>query len=177
MLHVGQKVVYVDDNYRRGVKVLPTETLPKLGCVIPCRELYGLDEDGLRLVEIVYRPRQLLSSTAALALELAFRVSRFRPVTNIDVFLAMLEPTHVGIRGERINARMKQPLRSVPVPPVAGPKVFRRAEILEKIRKRSVSAGKHHSADGLAALAARAFLARSRSDLSIASSSTSLNQL
>jgi hypothetical protein len=85
MLHVGRRVVCVDADYRRrGVAVLPTETLPKRGSVytvrdiIPCRELYGLDEDGLRLVEIVNLPRRLVSSSGAIGHELAFRISRFR---------------------------------------------------------------------------------------------------
>jgi hypothetical protein len=94
MLYVGQRVVYVDDR-RKNLITHPHETLPKLGSVytvrdiIPCRALYGDDEDGLYLVEIVNPVR--------IKYELAFRVSRFRPVqtTNIDVFLRMLKPTRV----------------------------------------------------------------------------------
>ena len=60
MLYVGQRVVCVDD--RRGaldVYVYPHERLPKRGIVytireiIPCRELYGYDDDALYLAEIV----------------------------------------------------------------------------------------------------------------------------
>jgi hypothetical protein len=73
--------------------------LPKRGSVytireiVPCKEM-GFDEDGLRLVEIVNLGRRYVSPTGPVTHELAFRVSRFRPVrtTNIDVFRQMLEP-------------------------------------------------------------------------------------
>src|SRR6476620_7200793 len=99
-LHVGQRVVYVNDcGCSSGYE---NDTLPKLGCVytvrviIPCK-CYGYSEDGLRLVEIVNTPKQYASPTGPMVHELAFRVSRFRPLrtTNIDAFLKMLEPVKV----------------------------------------------------------------------------------
>ena len=98
MLHAGQRVVCVDDRIYRNVHAYPNEMLPKRGMIytvreiIPLRAVYG--EDGLRLVEIVNRPRRYNSPRGWVTNELAFRIWRFRPVsaTNIDVFLKMLEP-------------------------------------------------------------------------------------
>src|SRR5262245_41415899 len=93
-MYVGQKIVCVNvRHWPRGFGYKPT--LPKKGSVytiraiVPCRVLYGLDEDGLHLVEIV-NPTQV----SIFKFELAFRMSRFRPVhtTSIEVFEKMLEP-------------------------------------------------------------------------------------
>ncbi len=99
-LHVGQKVVCVNDRQTSGYSHMPY--LPKLGSVytiraiVPCK-VYGYDEDGVWLVELVNTPRQYESPTGPVVHELAFRISRFRPLrtTNIDTFLKMLEPVKV----------------------------------------------------------------------------------
>jgi hypothetical protein len=80
-------------------------TLPQKGVVytiraiVPCRALFGRDEDGLHLVEIVNPTWRftLPRKSEWIRGELAFRISRFRPVrtTNIDVFTKMLEPVPV----------------------------------------------------------------------------------
>jgi hypothetical protein len=101
VLSIGQKVVCIDD--RRGnAGRYDHETLPQRGSVytireiVPCKDL-GYDEDGLRLVEIVNPGGWYVSPSGPVLRELAFRVSRFRPVrtTNIDVFRQMLEPQRV----------------------------------------------------------------------------------
>jgi hypothetical protein len=58
------------------------------------RVVHGYDEDGLLLAEIVNPVLTIKSGTGTRESELAFRMSRFRPLraTNIDVFLDMLEP-------------------------------------------------------------------------------------
>jgi hypothetical protein len=65
--------------------------------VLPYKRQGLYTEDGVRLVEIVNRPRRWRSPTGWRDTELAFRISRFRPVrsTNIDVLLQMLEPVRV----------------------------------------------------------------------------------
>jgi hypothetical protein len=98
--YVGQKVVYVNDRQLGPYARMPK--LPKLGSVytiraiVPCKAR-GYDEDGLWLVEIVNAPRLYESPTGPVVRELAFRVSRFRPLrtTNIDAFVKMLEPVKV----------------------------------------------------------------------------------
>jgi len=99
--HIGQKVVCLD-NRLRGGGVYARETLPKVGSVytiraiVPCK-VYGYDEDGLLLVEVVNSERQYLSPRGPITHELAFRITRFRPVrtTSIDAFRKMLEPLKV----------------------------------------------------------------------------------
>ena len=102
MLHLGQKVICVrDSNWPRGPYGY-TPTLPQKGVVytiraiVPCRALFGRDEDGLHLVEIV-NPT-LPRKSGWVNGELAFRISRFRPVrtTSIDVFTKMLKPVPVS---------------------------------------------------------------------------------
>jgi len=98
-LYAGQKVLCLD-NRCRGSGSWEHEVLPKNGAVytiraiVPCRVEYGLDEDGLLLAEIVNQPRLYSTPRGPVTRELAFRVSRFRPVrtTNIEVFQKMLEP-------------------------------------------------------------------------------------
>ena len=100
MLHVGAKIVCVNDCPRSRYSYAPN--LPKMGSVYTIREivpykLLGFDEDGLLLVEIVNPPRFHKSPSCPLKSELAFRMSRFRPIqtTSIDVFTDMLEPVPV----------------------------------------------------------------------------------
>jgi hypothetical protein len=78
-----------------------TPDLPRKGVVytvraIASRRFRGYDEDGLFLEEIV-NPVIFIRSRDGTTREseLAFRMSRFRPLraTNIDLFLEMLEPT------------------------------------------------------------------------------------
>jgi hypothetical protein len=98
VLHIKQRVICVNDRrWPGGYTYVPK--LPKMGSVytirtiVPCK-VYGYDEDGLFLVELVNPVRVHNSPRGPMKGELKFRVSRFRPVhtTNIDVFLAMLEP-------------------------------------------------------------------------------------
>jgi hypothetical protein len=100
MFFVGQRVVCV--NARRWPRGLVRfATLPKEGTIYTVRALLpesafpkgtfvGPAEDALHLFEIANPVRRI----GGRKFELAFRVSRFRPVrtTNIDVFLRMLEP-------------------------------------------------------------------------------------
>jgi hypothetical protein len=93
MFFVGQRVVCINDRDWPPRSWLPRNViLPAKGAIYTVREivptrLEGWDENGLRLREIVNPKR-------ARRPELAFRMSRFRPLraTNIDVFLEMLEP-------------------------------------------------------------------------------------
>lgn len=95
---VGQRVVCV--NTRNWPRDDRRPTYPKRGAVYTVRAIYpgrahGYDEDGLRLVEIVNRRGTYWSPDGRRRrCELAFRMSRFRPLrtTNIDVFTRMLEP-------------------------------------------------------------------------------------
>jgi hypothetical protein len=89
----------VDDRIEGATTWYRHETLPAHGRIYTIRGIVpciarGFDEDGLHLVEIVNRPRRWPEGRRT---ELAFRISRFRPLrsTNIDVFLQMLEPTRV----------------------------------------------------------------------------------
>jgi hypothetical protein len=64
-LHVGQKVVCLD-NRRRAGGVYARETLPEVGAVYTIRAIVsaavlGYEEDGLRLVEIVNAARPYAS--------------------------------------------------------------------------------------------------------------------
>jgi hypothetical protein len=101
----GQRVVYVDDRRAAGTRWYPYDTMPKLGSIYTIREVidcrpYGYAEHALYLVEIVNVPRHRYASPSGPMMhELAFRVSRFRPVrtTNIDVFLKMLEPATLPV--------------------------------------------------------------------------------
>lgn len=95
--HVGQKVVCV--NTRNWPRDSYRPTLPKRGAVytvraiVPCRG-QGYDEDGIRLAEIVNPTLSLRCPNGQrIWTELAFRMSRFRPVrtTSIEVFTQMLE--------------------------------------------------------------------------------------
>src|SRR5262245_24665425 len=97
MFFVGQKVTCVNDrNWPHWSEYGYTPTFPRKGSVytvraiVPC-VVRGHDEDGLHLVEIV-NPTQTAKEGSMF--ELAFRMSRFRPLraTNIDLFLEMLEP-------------------------------------------------------------------------------------
>ena len=100
-LNVGQKIVYVNDCQLGPYAI--TAKLPTLGSVytiraiVRCKARGGFDEDGVWLEEIVNAPRLYNSPKGPVVLELAFRVSRFRPLrtTNIDAFLKMLEPVKV----------------------------------------------------------------------------------
>jgi hypothetical protein len=100
-LHVGQKVLYVNDRQiPGGYGYVPN--VPKLGCVytvreiVPCKAL-GYDEDGLRLVEIVNAPHVHKCPRGTHRSELSFRSSRFRPVrsASIDAVVKTLEPVKV----------------------------------------------------------------------------------
>ena len=105
MFYVGQKVIYVNDRRSSDARhcVWDRETFPKVGsiytirAIVECRVAYGYDEDGLLLMEIVNRPDHYVSPRGRITHELAFRVSRFRPIqtTSIDVFTDMLEPVPV----------------------------------------------------------------------------------
>jgi hypothetical protein len=98
-LRIGQKVIYVDDAPRPGAGIVH-ETAPKVGHIytireiVPAEELYGLDENGLLLVEVVNRMRKYVCKFGPVVCEMCFRESRFRPVqtTNIDMFLRMAGP-------------------------------------------------------------------------------------
>jgi hypothetical protein len=100
MFFVGQKVVCAGnrpwpDFSREGY----VPALPVPGNVYTVRRLLKRrewDEGGMHLVEIV-NPRR--RDDRGRPFELAFRQSRFRPlrVTNIDVFLEMLEPAPVRV--------------------------------------------------------------------------------
>jgi hypothetical protein len=78
--------------------------------IVPA-DVYGYDEAGLLLLEIVNSERQYASPKGPATFELAFRVSRFRPVrsTSIEVFRKMLVPA---------AAPKAWPRPSVPVAPV-----------------------------------------------------------
>jgi hypothetical protein len=98
---VGQKVTCVNDRNWPLASNFPgyTPTFPRKGAVytvraIALRIMRGYDEDGLHLEEIVNPVLTIKSDTGTRESELAFRMSRFRPLraTNIDVFLEMLEP-------------------------------------------------------------------------------------
>jgi hypothetical protein len=87
-------------NWPRRSKFSYVPTFPRKGSVytvraIAPRVVHGHDEDGLHLVEIANPTRTRKDGSL---LELAFRMSRFRPLrtTNIDVFLEMLEPVPSG---------------------------------------------------------------------------------
>jgi len=101
---VGQRVVCVNTSHWPTPRQFgyTDPILPILGRVYTVRALVPKGafrkgtfaepaEDGLRLVEIMNKAWR---RTCGRKLELAFRVSRFRPLraTNIDVFLRMLEP-------------------------------------------------------------------------------------
>lgn len=95
-MKTGQKVIYVDDNRRNGKRFYSDETLPELGstytirAIIP-RESRGYeDEDTILLDEIINRERDYRGPLGPVRCELSFRMSRFRPASNIDVFLRML---------------------------------------------------------------------------------------
>jgi len=83
--------------------VYTRETLPKEGAIytvreiVDCIRLYGFDEDGLRLIEIINAPGRYTTLSGRVETELAFRMSRFRPLraTSIEVFQRMLEPVPV----------------------------------------------------------------------------------
>jgi hypothetical protein len=100
--HVGQRVVCVNGRNWPAPRQFGdyTPTHPKQGEVytvraIVLKTLEGYDEDGLHLVEIVNPTRTKRDGST---FELAFRMSRFRPVrtTKIDVFLRTLEPEPAG---------------------------------------------------------------------------------
>ena len=111
MLNVGQRVVCVDDR-REALDAYALETLPKRGSIYTIREIvpckvFGFDEDALRLVEIVNPALEYLAPSGSVTHELAFRISRFRPVrtTSIDVFLEMLEPAGVDeVQAQALSA-------------------------------------------------------------------------
>jgi hypothetical protein len=97
--HVGQRVVCVNTrNWSDRSRDRPK--YPKRGAVYTVRAIVvctdrGYDEDGLYLEEIVNKPRLYEDPQGQLMkCEVAFRMSRFRPVrtTSIDVFTQMLEP-------------------------------------------------------------------------------------
>ena len=95
--HIGQRVVCVNARFSDRV---PCERYPKRHAVYTVRAMvprraHGYDEDGLYLVEIVNaRGRYRCPDGRRRRCEVAFRMSRFRPVrtTNIEVFTRMLEP-------------------------------------------------------------------------------------
>jgi len=98
---VGQKVVCVDASHMVGEGL--GETRPTAGSLYTIRHIvprgvYGFDDHGLLLVEIVNPPLWYASRWdwgGRVRRELHFRARRFRPLrtTNIDVFTRMLEPT------------------------------------------------------------------------------------
>lgn len=102
MLHVGQKVVCVDIRpVERALRPGYAGTvIPTLGGVYTIRYIfdagvYGYDEPGLLLCEIVNPVRKYISPAGRPVTCEAFWWSfRFRPVrtTNIDVFEKLLEP-------------------------------------------------------------------------------------
>jgi hypothetical protein len=99
VLRIGQRVQYVDDRRRPTKERYLHETFPTLGSIYTVREIVpykalGYDEDGLHLMEVINATRQYSSPRGPITGELAFRVSRFRPVrtANIAVFRRMLVP-------------------------------------------------------------------------------------
>jgi hypothetical protein len=100
VLSVGQHIVCLNDHFtgRHLTQALPTRgQIYTVRAIVPCKA-QGYEQDGLHLVQVVNRPRRWRTPRGGYrTTELAFRVSRFRPVrsTDISVFRAMLEPTRV----------------------------------------------------------------------------------
>jgi hypothetical protein len=102
VFHVGQKVVCIDvSSHKQKGHLRPTyasTVTPTLGGVYTVRDIfdasvYGHDEPGLLLVEIVNPVRRYISLAGPCECEQFFLAFRFRPVrtTNVDVFTKMLE--------------------------------------------------------------------------------------
>jgi hypothetical protein len=102
MFFIGQRVLCTNDrNWPDFSRDGYVPTLPKAGAIYTVREIMlgvpaqGHDEDGLWLAEIVNQTVVVRDHRGgAYVAEIAFRMSRFRPLraTNIDIFLEMLAP-------------------------------------------------------------------------------------
>jgi hypothetical protein len=90
MIHVGQKVVCVDDSLSELRDV--DEILPTKGKIYTIRAIVRRSSLGFHLVEITNEPYRYRDGFG----ELSFKASRFRPVverkTDISIFTAMLTP-------------------------------------------------------------------------------------
>ena len=104
MLYVGQKVVCVNDRPRGdGLRPLYARTtIPKVRGVFTIRDIfdctvYGYDEPGLLLVEIVNPVLPYIAPAGQVRCEQFWLAWRFRPLptTSIDIFTKMLEPVPV----------------------------------------------------------------------------------
>lgn len=98
-LHIGQRVVCVDDWFRpRGV--LPGTILPRRGVVYTIRDIFDFEAwVAVRLEEIVNPPRHYRNDVTGEMVEAAFPAGRFRPVTerttDISIFTEMLNNSKV----------------------------------------------------------------------------------
>jgi hypothetical protein len=102
MFAIGQKVICVNARHWPRIRAY-VPAFPKRGGVYTVRAIVpkrqeGYDEDGLHLAEVVNPIQTKRDSTT---FELAFRMSRFRPRTDIAVFRRLVEsaeeePTHLG---------------------------------------------------------------------------------
>jgi hypothetical protein len=116
VFHVGQKVVCIDvSSHKQKGHLRPTyasTVTPTLGGVYTVRDIfdasvYGHDEPGLLLDEIVNPVRRYISLAGPCECEQFFLAFRFRPVrtTNIDVFTKMLEPVPVREPAQLLASR------------------------------------------------------------------------
>jgi hypothetical protein len=91
VLGVGQRVVCINDHFvgRHQTQSLPTRgRIYTIRAIVPCKA-HGFEQDGLHLVEVINPLRRWRCPTGGWrTAEVAFRISRFRPVrnTSIEVF-------------------------------------------------------------------------------------------